>query len=251
MNTALGDVHNLCWKLALVVKGIADPGLLDTYEVERLPVIRFNVEQSVRNARRMEAAGLGGIMKTQADFREEDIARMREAIPNQREHFEYHGQTFGYAYRSRLIFDEGNDAAPKDINTYAASAAPGGRAPHCWLKLPEAGPTVSTIDLFKDTRFTLLAGRHAQPWVAAFTRAAAQAGLRFQALRIGAGIQPIGVSLARLPPLARSTIHLSTRMFSEKPGHMNLPSLSLRNQFTWKMRGVSERLRCMLIQCRK
>ena len=187
MNTALGDVHNLCWKLALVVKGIADPGLLDTYEVERLPVIRFNVEQSVRNARRMEAAGLGGIMKTQADFREEDIARMREAIPNQREHFEYHGQTFGYAYRSRLIFDEGNDAAPKDINTYAASAAPGGRAPHCWLKLPEAGPTVSTIDLFKDTRFTLLAGRHAQPWVAAFTRAAAQAGLRFQALRIGAG----------------------------------------------------------------
>lgn len=186
MNTALGDVHNLCWKLALVVRGIADPSLLDTYEVERLPVIRFNVEQSVRNARRMEAAGLGGIMKTQEDFREQDIARMREAVPGQREHFEYHGQTFGYAYRSRLIFDEGNDAAPKDINTYSASAAPGGRAPHCWLKFPEGGETISTIDLFKDVRFTLLAGRHAQPWVAAFTRAAANADIRFQALRIGA-----------------------------------------------------------------
>jgi putative polyketide hydroxylase len=186
MNTALGDIHNLCWKLALVVKGVAEPGLLDTYEVERLPVIRFNVEQSVRNARRMEAAGLGGIMKTHEDFREQDIARMREAIPSQREHFEYHGQTFGYAYRSHLIFDEGNDAAPKDINTYAASAAPGGRAPHCWLKFPEGGQTVSTIDLFKDLRFTLLAGRHAQPWVTAFTRAAASADIRLQALRIGA-----------------------------------------------------------------
>ncbi len=41
-------------------------------------------------------------------------------------------------------------------------------------------------------------------------------------------------------PRARSTIHLSTRMFSPKPGQRNLPSASLRNQFTWKMRGVSD-----------
>ena len=33
-------------------------------------------------------------------------------------------------------------------------------------------------------------------------------------------------------------------MFSLKPGQMNLPSASLRNQFTWKMRGVS--LSCAL-----
>lgn len=186
INTAVGDVHNLCWKLALVVQGIAGEDILDTYETERLPVIRFNVEQSVRNARRMESAGLGGIMKTHEDFREEDIARMRAAIPGQRDHFEYHGQTFGYAYRSRLIFDEGKPAAPPEVNTYAASGAPGGRAPHCWLKRPEGGPTISTIDLFKDLRFTLLAGRDAQPWVDAFARAAAQAGIRSQAFVVGA-----------------------------------------------------------------
>jgi putative polyketide hydroxylase len=186
MNTALGDVHNLCWKLALVVRGVADDSVLDTYEVERLPVIRFNVEQSVRNARRMEAAGLGGIMRTHEDFREEDISRMREAIPGQREHFEYHGQTFGYAYRSSLIFDESNPVQPPDVNTYAATGAPGGRAPHCWLKLPEGGGTISTIDLFKDTRFTLLAGRDAMPWVSAFTKAAAGAEVQFQAFRVGA-----------------------------------------------------------------
>jgi hypothetical protein len=38
MNTGLQDAHNLAWKLALVVKGQADPALLDTYEQERIPV---------------------------------------------------------------------------------------------------------------------------------------------------------------------------------------------------------------------
>jgi len=186
MNTAIGDVHNLCWKLALVLNKVADDSLLDSYEVERLPVIRFNVAQSVRNARCMEAAGLGGIMKTHEDFCESDIARMRDAIPGQREHFEYYGQTFGYAYRSALIFDEGTSAEPENINTYEASAAPGGRAPHCWLTLPEGGPTISTIDLFKDLRFTLLAGRNGQPWADAFTKAASSAGLRSQTFVVGA-----------------------------------------------------------------
>ncbi len=186
MNTAVGDVQNLCWKLALVLKGAAHESILDTYEEERLPVIRFNVEQSVRNARRMESAGLGGIMKTHEDFREEDIDRMREAIPGQREHFEYYGQTYGYAYRSRLVFDEGGPSEPQDVNTYAATAAPGARAPHCWLRAPEGGATISTIDLFKDLKFTLLAGRNSQQWVNAFLKAGAARGVPSQAFVIGA-----------------------------------------------------------------
>jgi hypothetical protein len=46
-----------------------------------------------------------------------------------------------------------------------------------------------------------------------------------------------GVSWPPTRPRARSTIHLSTRMFSPKPGQRNLPSLSLRNQFTKKIFG--------------
>jgi 4,5-epoxidase len=38
MLTALGDVENLAWKLALVVGGCADQALLDTYEAERRPL---------------------------------------------------------------------------------------------------------------------------------------------------------------------------------------------------------------------
>lgn len=185
MNTAVGDVHNLCWKLALVLQGRADEAILDSYEAERLPVIRFNVEQSVRNARRMESAGLGGIMKTHEDFREEDIARMRDAIPGQREHFDYHGQTFGYTYRSPMVLDGGAVAEALEVNTYVASAAPGRRAPHCWLQRGKGGAALSTIDLFSDQVFTLLAGRRGQRWMAAFLKAAVQAGLTAQAFAVG------------------------------------------------------------------
>jgi len=185
MNTAIGDVHNLCWKLALVVNGVAPDALLDTYGEERLPVIRFNVEQSVRNARNMEASGLGGILKTHEDFREDDIARMREAIPAQREHFDYPGQTYGYSYRSTLVFDDGSVAAPTEVHSYRPSAMPGARAPHCWLRCPQ-GSDLSTIDLFKDLNFTLLAGRLGQRWRAAFRQIATEAGLAAQAFVVGA-----------------------------------------------------------------
>ena len=36
-NTGIHDAHNLAWKLALVLKGVASPNLLSTYEMERLP----------------------------------------------------------------------------------------------------------------------------------------------------------------------------------------------------------------------
>lgn len=38
MNTGIQDAHNLAWKLSLVVRGLADATMLETYEVERRPV---------------------------------------------------------------------------------------------------------------------------------------------------------------------------------------------------------------------
>ncbi|GHO49283.1 FAD-dependent monooxygenase [Ktedonospora formicarum] len=40
MNTGVGDAYNLAWKLALVIKGQAQPELLDSYEAERMPFAR-------------------------------------------------------------------------------------------------------------------------------------------------------------------------------------------------------------------
>ena len=36
-NTGIQDAHNLAWKLALVVQGVAGPELIDTYNAERQP----------------------------------------------------------------------------------------------------------------------------------------------------------------------------------------------------------------------
>lgn len=40
MNSGIQDMVNLCWKVALVLRGQARPALLDTYDSDRMPVIR-------------------------------------------------------------------------------------------------------------------------------------------------------------------------------------------------------------------
>ncbi len=49
LNTGVQDVHNLAWKLAAVITGKAGPRLLETYEQERRPVARTNLDHSRRN----------------------------------------------------------------------------------------------------------------------------------------------------------------------------------------------------------
>lgn len=46
MNTGMQDAYNLAWKLALVIKGQADPSLLESYQAERYPVIKGIVNRT-------------------------------------------------------------------------------------------------------------------------------------------------------------------------------------------------------------
>jgi hypothetical protein len=48
MNAGIQDMVNLSWKLAMVLHGTAKPELLDTYESDRLPVIRQLVGMTER-----------------------------------------------------------------------------------------------------------------------------------------------------------------------------------------------------------
>ena len=48
MNTGIGDVYNLAWKLAFVVKGLAGEKLLDTYNEERLANAKRLLESTDR-----------------------------------------------------------------------------------------------------------------------------------------------------------------------------------------------------------
>jgi hypothetical protein len=46
MNAAIRDGYDLGWKLAWVLSGRASPGLLDSYELERRPLVEHNVARS-------------------------------------------------------------------------------------------------------------------------------------------------------------------------------------------------------------
>nr|WP_280335855.1 FAD-dependent monooxygenase [Nocardia wallacei] len=45
-NTGIQDVHNLAWKLAHVLRGVAGPALLDSYHAERHPIGWYVADQS-------------------------------------------------------------------------------------------------------------------------------------------------------------------------------------------------------------
>ena len=51
MNTGMQDAFNLAWKLALVERGLASPGLLDSYSIERSAVAKGILEESGRLTR--------------------------------------------------------------------------------------------------------------------------------------------------------------------------------------------------------
>ena len=65
MCSGIRDSHNLAWKLDLVLRGLAADALLDTYQAEREPHVRFITEKAVE---------LGGIQT----LRDPDAARARD-----------------------------------------------------------------------------------------------------------------------------------------------------------------------------
>ncbi len=134
-NTAVDDAVNLGWKLASVVKGIAAPFLLDTYELERRPV-------AIRNTgfARTFAESIGNYLpKSDIEAGSELGSELRQEAgayleAHGRSEFNIPGVTFGARYdHSPVILSEGKEQGPDLPDAYVPSAAPGGRAPHVWL----------------------------------------------------------------------------------------------------------------------
>ncbi|TCC53365.1 bifunctional 3-(3-hydroxy-phenyl)propionate/3-hydroxycinnamic acid hydroxylase [Kribbella capetownensis] len=67
MCSGIRDAANLAWKLALVLRGTAGDGLLDSYEPERAPHVREMVVESTRLAKNIAALGQGQAPPKEAD----------------------------------------------------------------------------------------------------------------------------------------------------------------------------------------
>jgi len=64
MNTGIQDAYNLGWKLAAVINGEAGDMLLDTYELERLPIAEWTLGTTAKGLEKIVEAvqqGTGGI----------------------------------------------------------------------------------------------------------------------------------------------------------------------------------------------
>ena len=168
LNTGIQDVHNLAWKLAGVLRGVAGPALLGTYHEERQPVGRAITEQSLINSKSM--GRLGGRSSGTA------IARP--------EYLNEQGMIFGAAYTSSAVVPDGTPppALANPVTDYLPSARPGARAPHVWLE--RNGARVSSTDL---VGFVILAGRRGTAWVQAARQLASEMQLTLAAHHIGDG----------------------------------------------------------------
>jgi putative polyketide hydroxylase len=186
MNSGIGDAHNLAWKLAFVVRGLAGDGLLDTYDIERRPVAEQNIRQSVYNTAQVDEVCMTGDPSAVAAIEGKEGSAIRQAIaagiPRLREGYWSQGQQFGSIYSSRAIVDDGTVAEVSTVSDYRMTAHPGAHAPHFWLK--EGERRLSTIDLFGD-RFVLLAGDRGRDWREALATVAGECRIESRAYLIG------------------------------------------------------------------
>ncbi|SFJ81825.1 2,4-dichlorophenol 6-monooxygenase [Amycolatopsis sacchari] len=195
-NTSVQDAYNLAWKLAMVLRGEAGPGLLDTYSAERAPVGKQVVDRANLSRDQFgpifEALGIAGgtddegIVAGLAACRAPEGVKRRQALDEaiQLKNYEFnaHGVELNQRYASAAVLDDGGPAEEwaRDPELYhQPSTRPGAKLPHAWL-VNERGERVSTLDLVGGGRFTLVTGLAGGAWEPAVR----DAGVGF--VRIGA-----------------------------------------------------------------
>jgi 2,4-dichlorophenol 6-monooxygenase len=201
LNSGIGDVHNLCWKVAAVLRGQASDDLLDSYEVERKPVAARNIEWAMLTSFNHLATQGGwgvipdappehNVMSFQAVFAPTPdgatrLARLREFLRTQRLEYQAHDIEVGYDYSaSPIVTSDGSESPPRDPfgTEHVQTARPGHRAPHVWFT--RRGEQVCTHSLLRPGRFLLLTGGDGEEWGTAAQQNAWRAGIEIDVLSI-------------------------------------------------------------------
>lgn len=202
LNSAIHDAHNLCWKIAAVLKGEAGEGLLDSYEPERRAATGRNVQRSIENAMNQFDAGPKLGLERDVDpaanwacidryWGDEpgDTAYRRKVLKllaTQSMEFDEPNVEAGFRYTSDAIIADGTPPGetPDDIRIYVPDTRPGSPLPHAWLEDPD-GNRLPVMNLVKPGRFLLIAGEDGADWCDAAVKLAADFGLPIDAVRIG------------------------------------------------------------------
>ncbi|MEV0282854.1 FAD-dependent monooxygenase [Kribbella sp. NPDC050820] len=200
-NTSIQDAYNLAWKLSLVLKGHASPGLLTTYDEERVPIARQIVERANKSRTQFgqifRALGMtpdapaGRTIESRKDDTPEGAAQreeLRTAIELKDYEFNAHGVELGQRYRSAAVIADGTAEPSYERDPelyYHPTTWPGARIPHCWLT--RGSETVSTLDVVGKGRFTLLTGIGGGAWVKAAQSVSERLGVPIEPFVVGPG----------------------------------------------------------------
>ncbi len=175
MNTGVGDITNLSWKIEAALNGWAGDGLLETYTTERRPIGKRNVDfAAARFARADDVMPTPSILDDSPEG-----ARERKEVGERIEKEVLAPPTFGlqvgYRYdESPIICQEPGPPPPIERETYTPTTRPGARAPDAWI-----GENRAVTDLF-GRGFVLLRLGDAPPGAENLERAAAARGVPFE-----------------------------------------------------------------------
>lgn len=201
-NTSIQDSYNLAWKLALVVRGQARDSLLDSYDAERQPVGRRVVDRANQSIADM-APCLMALGFEPGQTESEALARLEHlrgpAGAEQRQslfaaldllngQFNPHGVEMGQRYTSGAAVSDGTPFPPTQRDPdlfYEPTTHPGAPLPHVWLQ--RGVDEISTLDLCRYDRFTLITGTAGSAWTRAAVQASEEIGVPIEAAVVGLG----------------------------------------------------------------
>jgi 2,4-dichlorophenol 6-monooxygenase len=201
-NTSIQDAYNLAWKLAMVLRGEAGAGLLDSYHDERQPVGRQVVDRAMKSVGDMlpiaQAVGFTAGQSTEdgwaslaelfAPSAEGSIRRaeLDAAVQLQDYQFNTHGVELQRRYVSTAVADDGTPWPVPDRDPelyYTPTTHPGSSLPHAWLQ--HGTDLISTLDIAGQGHFSLLTGIAGQEWEEAAAKARAEFGIELPVHVVG------------------------------------------------------------------
>ncbi|MPY55673.1 FAD-dependent monooxygenase [Streptomyces spongiae] len=201
-NTSIQDSYNLAWKLAHVLRGHADPSLLDSYHDERKPVGRQVIDRAIKSIQDVqplaEVFGMAPGQTAEQGWAAVDElfapgkagatrrAALLDALPPLNWQLNCHGVELGQRYTSSAVVDDGTPfpAYTRDPELfYHPTTHPGAHLPHVWLQ--HGTEHVSTLDLVGHGHFTVLTGVGGQAWTEAAAAISRESGIAVDARTIG------------------------------------------------------------------
>ncbi|MFD5260565.1 FAD-dependent oxidoreductase [Bacillus wiedmannii] len=156
-NTGIQDAHNLAWKLAAVIKGKANPKLLETYHKERYPVAKLTTDYA-------------SSLLFHAANREEGSLNNMDGL----------AVTVGYQYCSEAIIDD--SVTPHRMDSVKLNGRPGTRAPQFCGTYD--GKEISILDLLGND-FVLLIGAENHAWAECAQDVSSELGINIKVYRVG------------------------------------------------------------------